>query len=250
LLRRRPTYTSPPSGRTGTAELDLREEHEASAGRRPEPPVAPATYGPSPVQALLRRLPGRFIALALALAIIAGGVGALLVELGTRVYQTQASLMVDQPLLLAADTGPATIDKLGAVRLKYADLVETQPIASAVAHQVGMSPAAVASSLFANAPQGSLLLNVGARSTSPAIAVRLTRAASSALIAYANAEQDTYKVPTYERIVLSQMVPAPAATRVSPENRRAAEVGVAAAVIAFLVVAFAAFVTRPVPIQA
>jgi hypothetical protein len=141
------------------------------------------------------------LAVCAVLAVIVGGIVAAFAASGTPHFESRASILFDQPNAVGASGDEGVILKLMRLRIKYADLVATDPLVTPTAEALGVPPSAVRGRVRAVLPPQSLLLHVIARGGSPEDARALAAASASSLRAYAADEQKT--LPPNERIVLT-----------------------------------------------
>ena len=173
------------------------------------------------------------------------GAGAAVVRNNALAYRSSSVLTIDQPQLIAASRDAGPILKLVNLRTQYAELLTTSALAAPIAAQVGASEAWVAQHVTAVAAPNSLLIDVQADAPTAERAVALSRAATGALVTYAQTSQTKYHVPANERIILSVATPAARASRITRSLRTAVTVGVfLGALGAAVVVAAASIVTR------
>jgi capsular polysaccharide biosynthesis protein len=202
---RNPEWTT-----TVDRSLDDRTLDELDRALRPRPTVWDTIALPS-----LRNL---------TFALLLGVLGAALVaaaSLGrSPVYTTSTTLLIDQPGVVAtSDVG--TIQKLNALRQKYAALIPTAPIADEVARALGVTREHVARSVVGFAPGESLVLVVSARSADRTDAMKLADAVGTQLGRYVDDEMTRNGVPADKRITLTSVDPARTAVKLSPTTGQA-----------------------------
>ncbi|HYD10052.1 MAG TPA: hypothetical protein VEA78_08110 [Acidimicrobiales bacterium] len=159
------------------------------------------------------------------------GLSAALVLRGDASYQSAATLLIDQPRIVAAPGGEGVIAKLTLLRSKYVGLLQTGLIVSPVAEETGIPPGEIAGAVGAVTPPRSLLFQVTARSHSPSRAQEIAAGASEAIVDYVEQEQLDAEIPDDEQIILSVINEARPGGKVEPTVRRAISVAAAAAVL-------------------
>jgi hypothetical protein len=168
-------------------------------------------------------------------ALIVGAIVGQLSSSGATSYESRAAVLFDQPGAVAASGDEGVILKLGRLRIKYADLVATDPLVAPTAERLHVPEAAVRGRLRAAVPQSSLLLQVIGRGKSAEAARALTAAAAASLKEYVAEEQRS--LPAAQRITLTIVgEPRRGAAVGAGSHRRLALAGLAAAVT--LVLAF------------
>lgn len=177
----------------------------------------------------MRRFPPR--ALAIPVALVLAAVGAAAVLAGAPMYQSSATLIIDQPRAIAASGDGSVIDKLSRLRYKYSGLVDTERITVPVAQQTGVPERTVAKALYATVDPLSLLLVIGARGTNATQVRRLASAAANELVSYVQQEQAAAQIPATNRFTFAVVVPVQDVTKISPTSSRAGAVAVALGLI-------------------
>ena len=186
------------------------------------------------------------LAVALVVAFLVAGVGAVAL-LGQEVkYGSTATVAVDQPLVIATG-GDRVIDKLARLRAKYAPLMRTDTMTVPLAEELGVTPARVRDALRTTAPPDSLLIQVRAVTADRADSQRFAQAAAEFLADYVEQEQEADDIPAEARFEMVVVDAARRATRTSPDQRR----GIAVAAVAGLIGGAVAYVilqlVRPRP---
>jgi capsular polysaccharide biosynthesis protein len=164
-------------------------------------------------------------------ALIAGASAAWVLN-GDPVYQSGATLLIDQPKLIAAPGGEGAVAKLNALRSKYVGLLRTEVVVEPVAEATGIPAGEIAGSVGAAVPPQSLLFVVTARSGSPQRAQAIAAGASAGLLDYLEQEQSAAGIPADDRITLTVVTEARPGGKVEPTVGRAISVAAAAAVLA------------------
>ena len=175
-------------------------------------------------------------------ALLVAFVGALLfaalvgaVELrGPTTYTATATMLVDDPYALATAGDAGQLLKLDSLRLKYAGLVDTDPIAAPVAARLHMPVSAVAGAVSATVQGESLLMPVSAVWSNPRLAVILANATAAQVTAYVQQEEQAFGVPANNRFTFTVIDPAVSATAHAPSKAKALTDEVAAAIGAFV----------------
>ena len=241
--------TRPPRARRATAAPP-----EGPPEGPPElTPLPSTTHGPAgPGAAWARTWPARWqrpsrlqfliVAIAVALGVAVGAAAALGVARSQPTYQSNATLLIDEPRAIAASNDGGIVDKLGRLRAFYADVVGSDVFAAPVAAQVGLPLGVVRAALTVNVPTNSLVLVVGTRTNNPTTSRLLAQAAAEALVTYVQQEQTRNSIPDAQRVTMTVITPAGTAAQIAPTKRR--EIGVGA--IAFAVIAGASLIVARV----
>jgi capsular polysaccharide biosynthesis protein len=187
----------------------------------------------------LKHRPGRNLVLALTIAVFAAALGATIILREPGKYSSTATLLINDPQQLATAGDDGMINKLNALRLKYAGLAATSTIAGPVAEQLGIDEKTVATDTVALPGPDSLILSAQATTSSPSMAQRMAQGVADELITYVNSENSRFNLPPNLQYSFSVVNPATAATQIAPSQTRAATVGGAMAAVALI----AAYVT-------
>ena len=195
-----------------------------------------ATTG-APRSGLLARLSSSSLAaVAVVVAVLGGAVGDLVVELRPDAYAAQTAVTLDQPLTISQSQDAGVVDKLSRLRLKYAGELRSDEVVEAVATSTGQSAGTVRGALFTGQDPASLLLFIGARASSPRLALRLANAFAQQLQRFVQREQTTNAIAPKDRLTLEILVPARFAAHVSPTRRQRLVGAVGVATVAVLLV--------------
>lgn len=168
------------------------------------------------------------VAISLVAGIIVGFIAAIATKHGTKTFQSQAVLEIDQPTAVALSTDDGVIAKLSRLRYKYAGLISTETFATPVAQKTGLPVGAVLGSLYPLVDPATLIMAVGARTHDRAQAQELANAGAQELVDYTRTEQDALKVPPAAKISFTIVTPAPEATRIAPTDQRVSLIGLGA----------------------
>jgi uncharacterized protein involved in exopolysaccharide biosynthesis len=207
-----------------------------------------AGLDPRRAEAAPRTVLNLTVAILIACVVAAGG--ALVVRhRSTPTYQSAASLLIDQPQAIAASLDAGIILKLGAVRIKYSELLATEVIAGPTASRLGLPEGYVAASLFSVVNPGSLLLVIGARGRDPLVTQREAEAAAEQVALTASAEQSANQIPVLQRYVFRLVIPASRGGKLPQSKKRMAAVGgglgVVAGAAAYLLLQLLSFRREP-----
>lgn len=173
------------------------------------------------------------LALCVVVAVAAAAVAAAVVGLRTPVYESTATLSIDQPRAIAVSADAGVIDKLSRLRMKYAGLVSTVAFAKPVADHFGRNPVDVSHQLFARAVGDSLLIDVGAHASNETTSRELAGAAAAELIAYVDKEQTSNGIPREFRFSFSIVTAAAGGHRISPDVKSIAGAAGLTALVVF-----------------
>ena len=174
------------------------------------------------------------VALVLGLAGAGGAVGLLSSRPAT--YQSQATLLLDEPVAIAASGDAGVVLKLTALRPKYAALALPAPVLRDAARRAGLPVGTVATDARVILAANSLTLQSQGVSPDPAVARNVAQSLGEALSAYVASEQLSLRVPAPERLAVNVIDPAGPAQKTSPTVRRiATEAAVTGVVVAILV---------------
>lgn len=182
----------------------------------------------------LDRLHAAVWVFAVVLAVAVGLGAAFAVGSSAPTYQSQATLLIDQPQALPIAPDAGEVQKLSDLREKYVGLVFTRAVAGPVAEKVGLPVTQVAGQISAFAPGESLLIVTTGRASTPELAKQLAGDTAQQLVSYLDHEQNLAKIPAKIRIKLDVVTPADTAQQQGPSSRRQLTVGAAAGVLAFL----------------
>jgi hypothetical protein len=157
--------------------------------------------------------------LALAVFLVTGVIGGVVVRLQGSIYRSTAVLSIDQPAVLSTTAQPGPVLKLQTLRAQYAALLGTRTLVGPIASRVGRSASDVQTSLHAVAARNSLLVTVTGDGHDRAAARALTEAAADVLIQYVSQSQADAFVPQGEGVVLRLLSPAGASQAVTGADR-------------------------------
>lgn len=175
-------------------------------------------------------------AVALVAAVLGGAVGDLVVEQRPAVYAAQSAVTLDQPLTISQSQDAGVVDKLSRLRLKYAGVLRSDQVVGAVATATAQSAGTVRGALFTGQDPDSLILFIGARGSSPRLALSLANAYAQQLQRFVQHEQTSNAIAPRDRLTLDILVPARFAAHISPTRRQRLVGAVGAAVVAALLV--------------
>ena len=175
--------------------------------------------------------------IALALVVVAGGVGYGLAAGRQATYVAYASTLLDQPDAIAASQDAGVVDKLSRLRLKYAGLVHSDAVQAQAAITVDATRDDVQGRAIARLDPNSLLLQIGAAEPTQAKAVKLANALASALAGYVDREQAGARIAPTDRVTLEVVQPARSAVKALPTTRTKLTSAVGTALVAFVLVA-------------
>jgi capsular polysaccharide biosynthesis protein len=170
--------------------------------------------------------------IAVALAVLASGPAALWVRHQTPTYESSATLLIGQPLQVAASTDEGVVAKLNLLRNKYATLVGTEVISGPVAQRLRLNEGVVAAAARSTPVSNSLVLVVSADSVNAREAQRIAGGLADQVRTFAANEQADQAVPTNERYTFTVVQPATAPVQVSPTRTREIEVAIIAGLLA------------------
>ena len=168
------------------------------------------------------------VLISLVAGIFVGLLAAVATKHGTKTFQSQAVLEIDQPTAVALSTDDGVIAKLSRLRFKYAGLISTQTFATPVAQKLGLPVGAVLGSLYPIVDPSTLIMAVGARTHNAAQATQLAQAGAQELVDYTATEQNALKVPEADKISFSIVTQAGQAVRTAPTNQRVTLIGLGA----------------------
>jgi hypothetical protein len=182
---------------------------------------------------------------AVVVGLLAAAAGAVVAGLRPARYDSVAALALDQPRAIAAGADAGVVNKLSALRLKYTGLVPTQEFAERLTGTAGLQPGAIRSRLFARASGGSLILEVGARSSDADTSHELAQAAADELVQYVADEQSAAQIPDELRFTMTVVTPASGGHKVVPTfKQELGAAGLAGLVVFAAVLAVAAIRTN------
>jgi hypothetical protein len=195
-------------------------ETEADGHSHPQPPRPPEA--PDSPQGGLLGLPLRLPQLVLAalVGLVLAAVGGIATSAGPDVYQSRATVLIDQPAAISSTPFEGTLQKLDRLRFKYAPLLTTKVMRDPVRAEAGVEPSHIVS-LVASPRPSSLLVDVFAKADKPGEAKRLADAGAAELGRYADAEQEGIGIAPGERFSFVAVDPARAGVRVTNGSGRA-----------------------------
>ena len=175
---------------------------------------------------------------AVLIAVLLGGLaafgGAEYERTRVPIYQSQAVLLLDNPVGITAD--PAFFLGVSQARAKYAGLANTDLIAGPAAARLGVSESGLAASVRAVFDAQSLDIFVVARALDPAKAPVFANAIANQLIYYVTVEQATLPPSVSPSLRLKMTIVSSAGTGilVSPTHRKEETTGIVAGTIVFV----------------
>lgn len=160
---------------------------------------------------------------AVAIGLLAAGLGYANVMRQPAIYQSTAIMLIDQPLELArGDAG--VVVKLNALRGKYAALVTTSEILAPAAKLAGFSVGTMRGAQLPLYPPNSLTMLPIARTDDPLKAQKIAQATADTLARYVADEQAATGLDPAQRISLRIVQNAPVGRKTSPVATRAQQV--------------------------
>lgn len=205
-------------------------------------PTAKTAEQQQPFWQLVEVLGRRSTAVAVVAALLAAVVG--FVFAGTRdpSYQASAATLLDQPAVLAASKDAGVIDKLSRLRLKYAGILRSDAVVTPVAAKLGVSAGTVSGSMVTGSDATSLLLFIGARSSTAKGAVAMANALAEELSAYVSKEQAVLQ--PRDRLALTVVAPAREGAQLLPTRRQQLVAGVGSGLVVLVLVLVVTDVVR------
>jgi len=168
---------------------------------------------------------------ALILGVIAAAGGAAIAMKQSAVYSGKATLIIDQPKVLAESKDEGAILKIAFLKIKYADLAKGPAISGAAAQSVGLTEKRVSDAVTVTTSGQNLLLDVTAQASTSPQAVRIANAVGQSIADYADGEQQAINVPQSDRYRFSFVQRAVTATQIRPTTNRALQAAVGLGVI-------------------
>lgn len=229
---------------------DLAPPGASRRGPRPGPEATARGPRVIPLRDLWERtsLPlVRSVVLCVVLALAAAGAAVAVVLTRPGTYESRATLLMDEPGAVAASADAGVVQKLAALRPKYAALALTTPVLGSAARSTGLPLSVVGRDAGVTVPQNNLTMQTQGTASDARTAQRVAQALATSLSAFAASEQAATGVAPRERIVISVIDPAGPAVKTSPSTRRV----VITALVAGLIVLILSYVvaqlvwTRP-----
>lgn len=177
---------------------------------------------------------GRVIVAALTGALVVVILAAVALFGPRPVFQSRTTLAIDQVTGIAASDGPAVIEKLSRLRLKYAGLLTTDVFSRPISDELDLPEGRVERALFSNTPPASLLLFVGGRDEDPTVARAVAETAAEQVVAYVEAEQAEAGIPAERRFTFTIVTPASQPSPIDRPRRRPLIVGTGLVLLASL----------------
>lgn len=154
--------------------------------------------------------------LAFAAACLIAALAPVVVLRQSPTYQSQATLLIDQPSALAAAGDGGFVEKLSRLRLKYSGIANTDAILKPAAASAGTSVSALRGSVQVLTPATTLTLVVVATGRDGEISRVRANAVANELIAFVVAEHDAYHIPPPNRFEFRLVNAASQGTKVGP----------------------------------
>lgn len=187
----------------------------------------------------------RIYVIALVLGLVAAVVAGVIAGLRPAKYESVAALAIDQPKAIAASADAGVVNKLSALRLKYTGLVPTQEFAERLTGATGLTAGEIRPLVFARSAGGSLIFEVGARSSDADRSHSVAQAVADSLVQYVQDEQADASIPEDQRFTLTVVTPASGGRKVVPTgNQELGAAGLAGLVVFAAVLAVAAIRDR------
>jgi capsular polysaccharide biosynthesis protein len=179
----------------------------------------------------------RRVAVALLAGLIFAGVGAAYEKRRPKVFQSAATMVIDQPNAIVEAGGEGVILKLNQLRVKYGTLMRTLALIEPVAKKLNLPIGAVARAIGVVVPGQSLVMGITGRTGSPTQSAAIANGMADELVDYLKSEQDAapVKIPPDKRIIFKVVARAQPGFKVSPTDQRVLAVGAIGGVIALLV---------------
>ncbi|HUC37236.1 MAG TPA: hypothetical protein VMR97_08945 [Acidimicrobiales bacterium] len=177
--------------------------------------------------------PMRAVLFGLLLAAVFGVLGAVASLGGSTTYRSTTVMLIDDPYQLALSGDQNEFVKLDALRYKYAELVNTDPIAGPVATELGLPVGSVIAAASTQVPFDGLAMDVVATWNTPRGAQVLSQALANEVTTYVRGEDTTNHIPQNDRFTLLTIDPAASAVAEKPSKSRAVTLAIGLAVLGF-----------------
>ena len=174
------------------------------------------------------------VVVGLLMALVAGGLGAVLALRGPITYTSRTVMLIDDPYELATSGSQGAYVNLDALRYKYAGLVNTQPIAGPVASKLHVPLDSVIRSVSATVPSSSLLMNIDATGRTPRFTQLLSQAVADQVTSYVQTEDAQYHVPANVQFTFTTVDPASVPLAQRPSRGKALTLAIGLAVLFFV----------------
>jgi capsular polysaccharide biosynthesis protein len=205
---------------------------ESDAARRGSP--RPSSSG----------FPTTWFVIGVALAVAVATTSYLAYDRYRPVYQSTAAITFDQPKALATATDAGIIQKLSQLRLQYGGLIRTDAITGPVADKLGLRQGQVQAAVLNVQIPNSLLLGIGAQTTSPERSKEIATATAETIVEYTDKVQSDAGVPTDDRVVAHIVIKPQGARQIAPTEKRRLSVAILGGILVFAVVLGVAAVVR------
>jgi hypothetical protein len=156
--------------------------------------------------------------LALTAACLIAALAPVLVLRRSATYQSQATLLIDQPTALATAGDGGFVEKLSRLRLKYSGIATTDVILEPAAASSGIPVGALRGSVHVLTPPTTLTLVVVASGRTPEASRVRSTAVANELIAFVTAEETTYNIAPANRFEFRLVNAAGQGTKVGPSS--------------------------------
>lgn len=154
--------------------------------------------------------------LALTAACLIAALAPVMVLRRSPTYQSQATLLIDQPTALAAAGDGGFVEKLSRLRLKYSGIATTDAILEPAAASADTSVAALRNSIQVLNPATTLTLVVVATARDGEVSRIRADAVAEGLSDFVVAEHNSYDIPPPNRFEFRLVNSASRGTRVGP----------------------------------
>lgn len=205
-------------------------------------PAPTAESSKQPFWEIVEALGRRSSAAAVVAALLAAVLGFGFTGTWGHSYQASAATLLDQPTVLAASKDAGVVDKLSRLRLKYAGILRSDAVVTPVAAKLGLPAGTVSGSMVTGNDPTSLLLFIGARSSTPEGAVALANALAQELAAYVRKEQ--LVLNPRDRLALTVVAPARGGVQLLPTTRQQLVTGFGSGLVVLVLVLVVTDVVR------
>jgi capsular polysaccharide biosynthesis protein len=208
---------------------------------------APARQGRAPLQAVGSGRPGRrimpweavtvasaanLIAALIISVVLAAGAGFLVLR-QEPVYQSQATLLIDQPSAITVQLNDGVLVKLSLLRNKYVALAASSQLLGPASEATGI-PIEQLATVRAFAPPNSLLILTVAQGPDRPATQTLANTMADELSKYVSREQTDAGIPPLDQISLMTIQPAGLGAQVRPTTSHARSVALTTGLAALL----------------
>lgn len=158
--------------------------------------------------------------LSLAIGLLAGAAVALYANSRAKVYQSSATLLIDQSPAVFTTGDEGLLAKLSRLRFKYVGLIKSEAFARPIADDANLPVSLVEAGLSASADINNLLVVITASMPTSTEAHRVAQLAADRLVTYIQDEQFDAKIPVQDQVTFSVITSASPPVQTEPSTKK------------------------------